>query len=147
MTTATMTREEAIRKYINECDTDTLLSVVTDVNSYDGYFDWLNWFDMEELDMYLEGYTPTEIAQKCQFGDFNINDEYFRFDGYENLESCNDYDWDRQLDDSRDEIAEYLLDFKGGVWDKKLQAMLYADDDTLFDATFDEILDDDDDDE
>lgn len=139
-----MTRTNAIWKYINECDTDELLNVLTDVNSYDGYFDWLEWLDMDELDSYLEGYTPTEIAQKCQFGDFNINDEYFRFDGYENLESCNDWEWKRQLDDARDEIAEYLLDFKGDVWDEKLQAMLNAEDDALFDADFDEILDDDD---
>lgn len=140
-----MTRTDAIWKYINECDTDALLNVVTDVNSYDGYFDWLEWLDMEELDTYLEGYTPTEIAQKCQFGDFNINDEYFRFDGYENLESCNDWEWKRQLDDSRDEIAEYLLDFSGSVWDDKLQAMLDADDTALFDEDFDEIFDDEDD--
>lgn len=142
-----MTREQAILEYIKECDTDTLLNVVTDVNSYDGYFDGLVWVDMEELDTYLEGYTPTEIAQKCQFGDFNISDEYFRFDGYENLESCNDWEWKRQVDDSRDEIAEYLLDFKGDVWDEKLQAMLDADDTTLFDEDFDEIFDDDEDDE
>ena len=43
-----------------------------------------------------------------------------------------------------DEIAEYLLDFKGDVWDEKLQAMLDADDTTLFDEDFDEIFDDDD---
>ena len=143
--TTKMTRTDAIRHYINECDTDELLQVVTDVNSYDGYFDWLEWLDMEELDVYLEGYTPTEIAQKCQFGDFNINDEYFRFDGYENLESCNDYEWKRQLDDYRDEIAEYLLDFKGDVGDEKLQAMLDAGDSTFFDEDFDEVFDDDDD--
>lgn len=33
------TRNDAIWKYINECDTDDLMNVVTDVNSYDGYFD------------------------------------------------------------------------------------------------------------
>lgn len=137
-----MTRTDAIRKYINECDTDELMNVVTDVNSYDGYFDWLAWFDMDELDVYLEGYTPTEIAQKCQFGDFNINDEYFRFNGYENLESCNDYEWKRELDDARDEIAEYLLDFKGNVWDETLQNMLDADDDAFFDDDFEEIFED-----
>ena len=139
-----LTRNDAIWKYINECDTDELMNVVTDVNSYDGYFDWLEWFDMDELDTYLEGYTPTEIAQKCQFGDFNIGDEYFRFDGYANLESCNDYEWERELDGARDEIAEYLLDFKGDVWDEKLQSMLDADDDTLFDDDFEEIFDADD---
>lgn len=137
-----MTRTDAIWKYINECDTDALLDVVTDVNSYDDYFDWLEWLDMEELDMYLEGYTPTEIAQKCQWGDFSISDEYFRFDDCVNLESCTDREWKRQLDDSRDEIAEHLLDFKGSVGDEKLQAMLDADDTTLFDEDFDEIFDD-----
>lgn len=99
---------------------------------------------MDELDTYLENFTPTEIAQKCQFGDFNINDEYFRFNGYENLESCNDYEWERELDDARDEIAEYLLDFKGGVWDDTLQNMLDANDDALFDDDFEEVFDDDD---
>ena len=131
-----LTRKNAIWNYINECDTDELVNVVTDVNSYDDYFDFLVWFDMDELDTYLEGYTPTEIAQKCQFGNFKINDAYFRFDGYANLESCNYYEWKRELDDARDEIAEYLLDFKGDVGDEKLQAMLNAEDDILFDEDF-----------
>lgn len=138
------TRTDAIWKYINECDTDELMYVLTAVNSYDGYFDYLEWLDMDELDSYLEGYTPTEIALKCHLGEFNINDKYFRFDGYANLESCNAYECERKLDAARDEIAEYLLTFKGVVWDEKLQNMLDADDDALFDDDFEEVFDDDD---
>lgn len=138
-----LTRTDAIWKYINECDTDNLMSVITDINSYNGYFDWLEWLDMDELDTYLEGYTPTEIAQKCQFGDFNINDEYFRFDGYENLESCNEWEREHYVDDARDEIAEYLPDFQGNVWDAKLQELIDAPDDALFNEDLEQVFDDD----
>lgn len=42
-----LTRKNAIRNYINECDTDEIMDVVNSVTAYSDYFDWLLWFDME----------------------------------------------------------------------------------------------------
>lgn len=138
-----LTRTDAIWKYINECDTDNLMRVITDINSYNGYFDYLEWYDMEDLDIYLEGETPTQIVQRCQYGNFDIDDKYFRFNVYGNLESCDDYGLERELDDARDEIAEYLPDFQGDVWDAKLQELIDAPETALFNEDLQQVFDDD----
>ena len=134
-----MNKEEAIRKYVDEMDAQDLGGLVLDVNHYDGQLDWLIWEDMVYLDEFLEGYTPTQIALMIHFGDFNPNHEYFRFDGYGNLESCYGVDWDKQLDEARGDIADALLDFGGDVEDSLLQDLIDAPDDAIFDEDFEEI--------
>lgn len=113
----TMTREQAIRNYVEHLIGDDLAQLLQHMNAYDGCFEEATYYDMDEFDEFMSNYTPMEIAQMIYFGEFNPNDEYFRFNAYGNLESA---DWP-DLDD--------LVD---------------ADDDTMFDADFDEILEDDD---
>lgn len=143
--TTTLTKEQVIQTYIEELETADLRDIVLAINSYDGYFNYLEWEPMDELDTYLEGDTPTEIIQKAQYGDFNIDDDYFQFDGYGNLVSCDERDWDEQLEEHCDEIAEYLPDFQGDVWDAKLQELIDAPVDALFNEDLEQVFDDDDD--
>lgn len=134
-----MTKEEAIRKYVDEMDVEDLSGLVQDVNGYDGQLEWLVWEDMGLLDEFLDGYTPTQIALMIHFGDFNPNHEYFRFNAYRNLESCYGDDWDKQLDESRGDIADVLLNFDGDVSDSLLQYLVDAPDDATFDENFEEV--------
>lgn len=131
-----MTRIDEIRAYINKMTIRDLLAVVEDINSYDGYFEDLEWLDMEEFDEVLRGVRPMEIARMIHYGDFKIHDDYFRFDVYGTLETCSVAERNLQLDESSGEIAEYLLDFSGSVSDEKLQVLLDADDTTFFDVNF-----------
>lgn len=89
-TTTTLTKEQAIQAYIEELETADLRDIVLAINAYDGYFDYLEWKPMDELDMYLESDTPTDIIQKVQYGDFNIDNDYFQSNGYGNLVSCDE---------------------------------------------------------
>ena len=61
---------------------------------------------MEEFDEIMDGISPWNIATKIFYGDFRPNDNYFRFDGYANLESF-DYISD-EVD--LEEIADYIID-------------------------------------
>lgn len=63
-------------------------------------------YDMGDLDEILSGQSPSEIANLIYYGEFNPNDNYFKFNGYGNLESL-DY-----VDDGADfnEIAKYCVD-------------------------------------
>ena len=70
-----------IKTYFNANKTE-LFEIVSQINSYDGSLQHLDFLYMEDLDMYLDGLTPTDIANKIFFGDFNPNHEYFRFNGY-----------------------------------------------------------------
>lgn len=141
--TNTMTKEQAIKQYIDEMDVLDLRDVVIAVNTWDGYFDWLAWEDMDNLNDILCGLEPSEIIDKVMYGDFNSNDDYFKFDGYGNLETCSELDMENELDEYRDEIAEYLPDFQGDVWDATLQELINADDSTMFDENLEQVIDDD----
>lgn len=44
---------------------------------------------MEEFDDLFNDWKPSDIAMRMFYGDFNPNHDYFRFDGYGNLESAN----------------------------------------------------------
>lgn len=72
----------------------------------------LEYYYMEDFDDVMQGYTPTEIASKIFYGEFNPNDNYFRFNGYANLESLDDWELDKEHRDYIDEIIENLIQYK-----------------------------------
>ena len=103
-----------IKIYFNANKTE-LFEVVSQINSYDSSLQHLEFLDMEDLDIYLDGLTPTDIANKIFFGDFNPNHEYFRFNGYENLESFDEWELNKELFDNIDEIIERIIDLKDEI--------------------------------
>ena len=103
-----------IKTYFNTNKTE-LFEIVSQINSYDSSLQHLDFLYMEDLDMYLDGLTPTDIANKIFFGDFNPNHEYFRFNGYENLESFDQWDLNKELFDNIDEIIERIIDLKDEI--------------------------------
>ena len=103
-----------IKTYFNTNKTE-LFEIVSQINSYDSSLQHLEFLDMEEFDMYLDGLTPTDIANKIFFGDFNPNHEYFRFNVYENLESFDEWELNKELFDNIDEIIERIVDLKDEI--------------------------------
>lgn len=65
--------------------------------------------DMGEFNEIASGMQPFDIALKIRFGDFNPNHNYFRFDGYANLEST-DYPVEEWLDGMEDDLADFYED-------------------------------------
>lgn len=59
-------------------------------------------YTMNEFDEVLQDLSPTEILFRIQGGNFNINDNYFEFDGYANLVSYEDLDEVLELYDDID---------------------------------------------
>ena len=100
--------------------------MVREINAWGGYLEHLEYFDMEELDLVLEGYTPSEVANRIFYGDFNPNDEYFRFNAYANLESANNWDIEEEYRDYISEIASYIVEYKDNIdiYDEGLQEIL-----------------------
>ena len=89
--------------------------MVRELNAWCGCLEHLEYFDMEELDLVLEGYTPSEVANRIFYGDFNPNDEYFRFNAYANLESANNWDIEEEYRDYISEIASYIVEYKDNI--------------------------------
>ena len=141
-----MTREEAIKSYVEHLSGEDLAVLLQHMNGYDGCFEESTYYDMDSFDEFMSNCTPTEIARMIYFGEFNPNDDYFRFDGYGNLESANWGDVVAVAEDLVDDILDHLVNHYDGdtPW-ADLDYMVDADDDAIFNEEFEEIDDDDDD--
>ena len=91
-------------------DTTIGMDLVNEINSWDGYLEYLQVYPMDEFDASLEGFSPLEIANKIYFGNFNPNHEYFRFNGYANLESLDEYDVEEEIKEYAFEIAQRTVE-------------------------------------
>ena len=137
----TMTREQAIRTYVENISNVERVELMQYMNGYDGCFDDCIYYDMDEFDYFLKGYTPMEIAQMIFFGgNFNPNDDYFRFNGYGNLESADWCDVEAEAEDLKDDIIYHLVNtYSGDTPWPELDHLVDADDDTLFNDDFEEV--------
>ena len=141
-----MTREQAIRNYVEHLIGDDLAQLLQHMNAYDGCFDDAAYYDMDSFDELLDGYTPSEIAMMIFYGgEFNPNDEYFHFNVYGNLESANWGDVVAEAKGLKDDIVDHLINYYRGYtpW-RDLDDLVAADDTAIFDEDFDEVYEDDD---
>ncbi len=90
------------------------LSLVRTINSYDGSLEYLEFLEMDEFDSYTEYIDHYEIAKKIFYGKgFNPRDTFFKFDGYENLESMSEWKVKKEIMDSKEEIAKRVIELWG----------------------------------
>jgi hypothetical protein len=139
-----MTREEAIRNYVEQLNGDDLTYLLWHMDAYDDCFEETTYYDMNEFDELMSGRTPSEIAQMIFFGDFNPNKAYFRFDAFGNLESA---DWPTVVTEAEDlesDIIDHLVHYYRGdtPW-SDLDDLVSADDDTVFNEDYEEVEEDD----
>lgn len=86
------------------------MDIVGQLNSLNGSFETYVLYNMDDFDEIIgEGYSPTELAERIFFGDFNINDDYFGFDSYANLESITEYEIQGHFEPIIDEIVDSML--------------------------------------
>ena len=136
-----MTREEAIRNYVENLIGDDLAYLLQHINAYDGNFEDCTYYDMDEFDEFLSNHTPMEIAQMIFYGgEFNPNDEYFYFNGYGNLESANWGDVVDVAENLVDDIIDHLVNsYSGDTPWPDLDDLVYADDDAIFNEDYEEV--------
>ena len=136
-----MTREQAIRNYVENLIGDDLAYLLQHINAYDENFDDAIYYDIDSFDEILDGYTPLEIAQMIFYGgEFNPNDDYFRFDAYDHLESANWGDVVDVAEDLVDDIIGHLVNsYSGDTPWPDLDDMVYADDDAIFNEDYEEV--------
>lgn len=91
---------------------ENLLEMVHEINAYNGSMENLELYDMDMFDDIMNGFEPMDIALKSHFGNFNPNDEFFRFDGYANLESLSEYELEDELLNYENEIINEYNNIK-----------------------------------
>lgn len=84
--------------------------MVQDMFDYDNRLEDLYVYDMESFDEIISEETPTWIANRIFFGDFNPMHEYFKFNGYGNLESLSTYEYGEELQKYSDEIVSNYIE-------------------------------------
>lgn len=103
-----MTQEQAINKII-EIIKNSYSDDLFDINTR--YQDEVNGdnriYSMDDFDDFMSSLTPSELACRIFYGEFNPNHNYFGFDGYGNLRSS-DYASDLSYPES--EIAEWCVE-------------------------------------
>ena len=137
----TMTREQAIRTYVENISNAERVELMQHMTSYDSSFDDVLYYGMDEFDEFMSNYSPMEIAQMIFFGgDFNPNDEYFRFNAYGDLESADWSDVEAEAEDLVDDIIYHLVNsYSGDTPWPELDYLVDADDDALFDEEYEEV--------
>ena len=136
----TMTREQAIRTYVEHLTGDDLVKLVLYMNTYDGSFDEFIYYDMYEFDALMSSYKPMNISLMIFYGDFNPNDDYFQFDAYGNLVSFDWMDIVDTIESIRDDIIDDLVNYYSGntPW-AELDYIVDSDDDALFNDDLEEV--------
>lgn len=90
-------------------ETEDLMSIVSDINSYDGSFDDVQWWENDE-DFFntFYGEDIMEAVRAVCYGDYTFTDEYVKINAYGNLETTN-YIQD-ELEGYVDEIVDHLVE-------------------------------------
>ena len=118
-------REEKIREYLLNNE-ETLLDVINELNSWNGCLDYLEFWNNDEefFNTFFEN--KIEVARAICYGDYNYNDDYVRFNGYENLESFSEYDMIEKMKDDIEEIVENLIEYYDciEIYNEELQELL-----------------------
>ena len=104
------TKQEAINWLRNHIEQAEVL--INDVNSTEGTLMEYEFIPMSELDDYLKNMTPYDILCKAQYGEFNINDDYFSLDSLENLTSFTEYEAEDYLRNNMEEIFDIAMEVK-----------------------------------
>lgn len=116
---------ENLKEYLKEeLNTEQLKEMARSVNSYNGGLDWLEYWENDE-DFFNTMYedNPMEAARAVCYGEYNFTDEYVRINAYGNLTSANEWEYNREIDDYKEEIIEAWL----GVYEEDADYLQYDD--------------------
>lgn len=94
---------------------EQLEEMVREVNGWNGSLEEYDYMEMDILNDYLADVEPLEVLRMAQYGDFNLNDDYFVINVYRNLESVSNIEHNEILENGYDEIVEaYEFELENG---------------------------------
>ena len=102
-------KKEKIREYLLNNE-ETLLDVVSELNSWNGCLENLDFWENDEEFFNTFFDNPMEAIRATYYGDYNYNDEYVKFNGYGNIDSYSEYERIEEIKDSIDDIVDNLIE-------------------------------------
>lgn len=121
-----MTNREKATQYLQE-NTSELLQACREANSYNGQFDFCNYYeDIEEVCDFMSGY---ELARAIIYGDVTNVIEPVRFNAYGNLENVTEYDLEQEALDYIDELLDFIEEYPEEISNSELLEILEGEED------------------
>ena len=102
-------REEKIREYLLNNE-EILLEVVSELNSWNGCLENLDFWENDEEFFNTFFDNPMEAIRATYYGNYNYNDDYVKFNGYGNIDSYSEYERIEEIKDNIDDIVENLVE-------------------------------------
>ena len=101
-----------IIEYIDDIENfDMTFNFIQIINSYDGSLSEIEYFyNEDEFFEIFFGINTMEAVKAICFGDYRYNDEFVRFNAYNNLESANKYEVMLDYNMYKEEIADKLIE-------------------------------------
>lgn len=116
-----MTKKELITTALENMDTIDLISVHNEyLDNVNGYDDRI--YSMDEFNEQFEGMDAERIANCVHFGEYIPHAEYFKFDGYGNIQSLYYYQVTEHI--YIDEIADYILKNNDDLYNADIRSAL-----------------------
>jgi len=115
---------------VAEVTVDELKELVDACNSWNGTLDHLRMFDNDEDFFSMYSDNVMEVVRAISYGDYNYNHDYVRLNGYGNLESIDSYDYDKLLEESKEEIIDAAID---NLDESEVMDILNIDEEDLWD--------------
>lgn len=121
-----MTNREKATEYLQE-NTSELLQACREANSYNGQFDFCDYYkDIEEVCDFMSGY---ELARAIIYGDVTNVVEPVRFNAYGNLENVTEYDLEQEALDYIDELLDFIEEYPEEISNSELLEILEGEED------------------
>ena len=99
-----------ITDYLEEADINDLLSTYNDyLDATNNLDDMYYYNDDDFFNEYFNGCEPMRIIQATYFGDYRYMDDFVQFNGYGNLNSFQEYEVKRNIQDD-DDFKSWLFD-------------------------------------
>ena len=117
---------------VEELDTDTLIEMVRNINSWDSSFEDLDYWenDDEFFETFYSG-RMLELVRALSFGSYNYMDEYVKINTYGNIVSASKWEFEEEVEGQREEIIERYLElmekeprYFERLWDEELEEEL-----------------------
>ena len=102
-------RKNKIREYLLNNE-DVLLDVVSELNSWNGCLENLDFWENDEEFFNTFFDNPMEAIRATYYGNYNYNDDYVKFNGYGNIDSYSEYERIEEIKNNIDDIVDNLIE-------------------------------------
>ena len=108
-------KKEKIREYLLNNE-ETLLDVVSELNSWNGCLENLDFWENDEEFFNTFFDNPMDAIRATYYGNYNYNDDYVKFNGYGNVDSYSEYERIEEIKDNIDDIVDNLIEYYYNIY-------------------------------